>query len=104
MPAWQYEPDGQPPQSRRPPHPSLAAPHCTAWPVHVSLLQPPVPVPHLLLTPAPPHVLGLTHTPQSSTAPQPSPMRPHSALAAVQVVGVQLRPGPQRLGVVAPQT
>src|SRR5690349_10141575 len=71
-PRWQSEPAGQVPQSSTPPHPSLAAPQATFWAAQVVALQPPVPAPQWLGTPAPPQVWpGTVHGPQSTTPPQP---------------------------------
>ena len=101
--ATQFEPCSQPPQSRTPPQPSLAAPHCTPCTSQVMGVQPPVPVPHWLGTPAPPQLSpGLVQGPQSTTLPQPSPMRPHCAPAASQSLGVHMPP-PHWLGPPAPQ-
>jgi hypothetical protein len=48
--------------------------------------------PHLYGVPPPPQVAGAVHVPQLMTLPQPSPIEPHSAPNAAQVVGVQVPP------------
>ena len=67
------------------------------------MLQPVVPVPHWFGVPAPPQVCGEVQVPQLIAPPQPSPTSPQFALAAWQLRGVQLVPGPHWFGPAAPQ-
>ena len=88
-PAPQTCPEGQVPQLRALPQPSLAAPQLNPSAEQVVAAQ--VPVPHLPGPPTP-QVCPDGQVPQLRALPQPSPAAPQTYPSAEQVVGVQLLP------------
>src|SRR5512133_25742 len=77
-------PDGQLPQSSKPPQPSAAGPQNVSCSEQVKGTQPPVALQWLAT-----HACPAGHAPQSTTAPQPSPMEPQLAPTEEQVRDVQ---------------
>ena len=98
-------PGSQPPQSIRPPQPSLTWPHLSPAQASAGLVVTQAGLPHSLATLPPPHHSSLVQGPllafelQSTVLPQPSAKIPHFPGQSVAAVnGVQL------LGSPAPHT